>query len=435
MMKIKTLAELTTPDRRSLRFTPRGLSMDGTLKPEDAAEFQQKVIANCDLIPAVPDGTRNSFERLRTLHSFGVICYEAFTVSEDLSWLVMEQAFRDRFVTFYNGSISFVHSRTGEEKVLAAITFADVYDAVSRKGSFCKNWKLKIRSTGELMEFRGSLSQLLTWARSEGLTHGQRNKRMDSIHTKMRNLVAHPSYRLTGPVGSARAIQNLAEIINRLWGQATPGGRLYPAPLSREAMVVAWSEVDYVFRKELMGSNQLVDFHKSGTWNCIVLRAVPQDELWDFDAQFEKTKFPCDLLWGPGGTNDALVWLEAESPPDDAVEYLDRLFAFQLLDGKVSPPRRIEVALSLPVDRADGDWFVIRADFPNDALAYVHKIQPGALVDNPDSFDDGVEIEFQGPWQGLVDKFGKDFKIGEFAKLSDIRVPPFSEGAPKIEPR
>jgi hypothetical protein len=28
-----------------------------------------------------------SFERIRMLHGIGVLCYEAYTVAEDLSWL------------------------------------------------------------------------------------------------------------------------------------------------------------------------------------------------------------------------------------------------------------------------------------------------------------------------------------------------------------
>jgi hypothetical protein len=68
-MDIRTFAELTDPDERSLRFTPLGLATGGKLSPENAADFQQRCIAAADLVPAVPEGTRSSFDRLRTLHS------------------------------------------------------------------------------------------------------------------------------------------------------------------------------------------------------------------------------------------------------------------------------------------------------------------------------------------------------------------------------
>jgi hypothetical protein len=65
-VEIRSFADLITPDERTLRFTPLGLSTAGTLKPEAAAEFQQLTIASADLIEAVPDSVRQSFERLRT---------------------------------------------------------------------------------------------------------------------------------------------------------------------------------------------------------------------------------------------------------------------------------------------------------------------------------------------------------------------------------
>src|SRR5260221_4972602 len=54
-MDILTFTELTTPDERSLRFTPLGLATGGKLSPEKTAEFQQRSIATADLVPAVPE--------------------------------------------------------------------------------------------------------------------------------------------------------------------------------------------------------------------------------------------------------------------------------------------------------------------------------------------------------------------------------------------
>ena len=88
-MNIRTFAELTTPDERSLRFTPLGLATGGKLSSENAAEFQQRCIAAADLVPAVPEGVRSRFERLRTLHSYGVLFYDAFTLADDLTWVVL----------------------------------------------------------------------------------------------------------------------------------------------------------------------------------------------------------------------------------------------------------------------------------------------------------------------------------------------------------
>lgn len=450
MAQIKTFAELTTPDERTLRFTPLGLSAGGMLKPEYAAEFQQEVIAHCDLNPDVPEGTRNSFERLRTLHSYGILCYEAFTIADDLAWLVMEQAFRERFVTYFNGAIPFVDSKSGTEDSITVQNFDEVYEAVARGGSHgTQTWKLKVRSTGDQMEFRGSFMHLLKWARQEGLLHSQRNKGLEGVYRRIRNRVAHPTYHLRMPVDSARTIHDLADIINRLWGQATPGGRLYPAPLEQEVLVVAWGN-DEGHTMTQLRAEQLAWFNEPGDWTCVVIRGVrEQDEFWDFDAQFERTTFPSELLWGPGSRDEARAWLESVNPTAGTVQYLDRLFALRIHDGRVSLARRPEVALAVPPDRRDGRWLVVRADYPNDAFAHarhikngvtcgdpnphVRELQPGVIATSPPIPSCAVEDVIDGDWEHMVDQLGKRFKITEPAELIEVRVPPRWGVAPDVE--
>jgi hypothetical protein len=93
------------------------------------------------------------------------------------------------------------------------------------------------------MQFDGMLDALRAWARRTGLLKGQRSRVVEDAIAAMRNAAAHPNgYHLDMPVDTARTLGNLNEIINHLWGQATPGGRLYPAPLTRDTVVLAWSE-------------------------------------------------------------------------------------------------------------------------------------------------------------------------------------------------
>ncbi len=278
-MDIKTFEQLTTPDERTLRFTPLGLSTGSqVLKPVYAAEFQQQVIASSDLHPDVPEDTRNSFERVRTLHSYGILFYEAFTVANDLSWLVMEQAFRERFVTYYNDTIPFVHTIDKTENTLSVQNFEDLYKAVNRGGTYANPaWNLKLRKSEQSMAFRATFSSLLQWARKEGLLYGQRNKRTEEVYRRIRNHVAHPSYHISMPPDSARTIHDLAEIMDRLWEHATPGGPLYPAPLDREVLVVAWTDAKIGTTHRIMRDYQLATFHEPGNWLCVVVRAVHED--------------------------------------------------------------------------------------------------------------------------------------------------------------
>lgn len=453
MAPIKTFAELLTPDERTLRFTPLGLSTGGVLKPEYAAEFQQQVIASCDLHPDVPDDTRNSFERVRMLHSYGILFYEAFTVADDLSWLVMEQAFRERFVTYFNGTIPFVNSKTGDEDSIAVQSFEDVFHAATRGGSHAKpEWRLKLRTTGQPMEFRATFSHLLKWARAEGLLHGQRNKATEEIYRRIRNHVAHPTYHLRMPPDSARTIRDLAEIINRLWGHSTSGGRLYPAPLNREVLVVVWTDAQQGMTHTIMRDHQLATFHEPGNWLCVVVRAVWDDDgIGEFNAQYERTHLPAELLWGPGRPEEALAWINEAQPQVDTTDYLDRLFALRIHEGRASLSMRPEVAIALPPDRQKGRWLLIRADYPNDAFAHVRHIkngvicgdpnpraqelQPGVVVTSPPIPPCTVDGVFDGSWGDMVGVLADRFKISEPAPLSAVRVRPrFSLGvAPDVE--
>jgi hypothetical protein len=433
MAQIKTFQELTTPDERTLRFTPMGFSTTGMLKPEYAAEFQQQVIAHCDLHEDVTEDIRKSFERLRTLHSYGILCYEAFTAAHDLAWLVLEQALRDRFIAFYNGDIPLVNKK-GEEKRLTASNFDVVY-AAFHGGCLSKGeWQLQL-SSGTKMDFRGSMSQLLDWARREHLLDGQRSKRLDPLFVSMRNDVAHPHYHLVTPVDSAQTIRDLAEIINRLWGHRTPGGRLYPAPIERDVLIVAWTAKEQGITRTILRDYQLEEFTEPGDWTCVIIRGVFEDEgVWEFDAQYERTKWPAELLWGPGSREEALQWLKEAAPEHDTVEYLDRLFALRIHDGKVSLPRRPEIALALPAGRREGEWRIVRADFPNDAFAHVRHIKDGFCCRDPDPQQGcAVEDVLEGDWQSVADQLAERFKIIGSAELSSVRVHPRRGVAPDVE--
>ena len=453
-MHIKTFDELIAPDEWTLRFTPLGLSTGPqVLKPEYAAEFQQQVIAGCDLHPDVPEGTRSAFERVRTLHTHGILCYEAFTVAYDLSWLVMEQAFRERFITYFGGTIPFINTKSGVEETITVQNFEEVYAAVQKRGTHPGNrWHLKVKATGQPMEFRATFSSLLKWARAERLLHGQRNRRTEEIYRRIRNHVAHPSYHMKMPPDSARTIHDLAEIINRLWGHATPGGRLYPAPLEREVLVVAWTDAEVGPTHTIMRDYQLTTFHEPGDWQCLIVRAAFDDEgVWAFNAQYERTQLPAELLWGPGRPQEALAWINEEKPKADATEYLDRLFALRIHAERASLAMRPEVAIGLPRERQDGRWFLIRADYPNDAFAHVRHIkngvtcgdpnpmvrelQPGVLATSPPIPHCTVEGVFDGNWEDMVGVLADRFKISEPAPLSAVRVRPrFSlDVAPDVE--
>jgi hypothetical protein len=247
------------------------------------------------------------------------------------------------------------------------------------------------------------------------------------------------SYHLVMPTDSALIISNLAEIINRLWGHLTPGGRLYPAPLEQEIFVIAWGD-DEPRNMQQMRGYQLAGFNEPGNWTCVIILGVSlEQDLWELDAEFERTPYPSELLWGPGKPLDALTWLRAMQPVTNSAEYLDRLFALRIHNGQVSLPRRPEVVLALPPDQRDGAWFLIRADFPNDAFYHVRHVNEevkcgdpnphirqlpgGTVITSPPIPRCMVECVFDGNWPDLVDMLGGRFSITEPAVLSEVKVP------------
>lgn len=366
-MKLKSLSELTTPDPLALRLAPLGF---GALSPEDAAVFQQQAIARADLHDDVPEGTRQSFERLRALHSYGIFFYGAYTLAHDLAWLVLEQALRERFVASYKGRVPLVHTKDRTERALVVGDYQDVYHELRHSGP----WFLKLEAGGE-MPFRAGFGDLLDWARRERLLAGQRNRLLHEVYVNFRNQAAHPAYHVLMPEHSALAIRDLAEVINKLWGHPTPGGRLYPAPLPREPVAIVWSESRGGHDLRAMRAEVLGGFAEPGEWSCIVVLACHDDPyLFDFDARCETTAYPAVLLWGPGSPAEAREWLQQACPTGDTVEYLDRLFAIRTREAKVSLPLRPEVLAALPESEQPGDWRLLRADFPIDAFGHARHL-------------------------------------------------------------
>jgi hypothetical protein len=90
---VYALAALQKPDPRSLLWI-RG----GTMAPEDAATYQQRVIAQYHVPASVPETVTRSFDRLRMVLLQALLSYDLYTVAADQARLVAELALRERFV-------------------------------------------------------------------------------------------------------------------------------------------------------------------------------------------------------------------------------------------------------------------------------------------------------------------------------------------------
>ncbi|MGH7866724.1 MAG: hypothetical protein ACREP9_03590, partial [Candidatus Dormibacteraceae bacterium] len=326
------------------------------------------------------EGTRMSFDTLRAIFAYGVLCYEVFTLVNDQALFVLEQALRDRFVDYHQGIVRFV-DRARIEHVVTAERYQQVNEIVKVK----KNWLLVIDGKPPI-KFNGMLADLRTWARQVGLLRGQRNRGIEGAMSNLRNFVAHPTnYHLVDPAQAARTLSDLSEIINHLWGCPTPGGRLYPAPIMRGVVVIAWStDGDGVYITLADGLADAVD-PGDREWQYAIVRAVfrPDDRLSDpglthFDSRVEATHFPADLLWGPGTLTDATAWWTAHRPEADKCDYLDRTFLVRQAGDQLYRPIRPSIAGMQHPDEQSGTWYAMKADFPEDAYHHVRTLLTGS---------------------------------------------------------
>lgn len=374
-MEIQSLDQLQAADRTSLAFTPYGL---GRMEPEDAARFQQSQLSSCKLSDDVPERTRSAFERLTRLFAQGVLCYDLYTRVHDDALLRLEGALRDRFVQWCGGSVTFEDVAGTLPPYSADVTTPQSVSDVCRglpRGSGRRRPKWRLRVDGKLIVFNGMLASLMRWARCAGLLRGQRARKVELGLVDQRNSAAHGEYGIDTPVDAVRALRNLAEFINQLWGHPTPGGRLYPAPVPREIAVIAWNDAGSI---RLGTPDAFAGAEDTEGYSHVVVRSASlpgmqvEDSHWmEFDTWFETTQYPTEYLWGPGGRSEVLAWLDAEGPQGDSVDILDRVFMIRSSGDQVYPPMRPEIVIGLDTTLRQGTWHTVRADFPVDAFNHV----------------------------------------------------------------
>jgi hypothetical protein len=268
------------------------------------------------------------------------------------------------------------------------------------------------------MSFNGMLGHLRRWARSVGLLRGQRSSHAETALVKHRNLVAHPtSYELVMPNEASQTIQDLAEFINQLWGHPTPGGRLYPGPISREVVGIAWptdsirpAQTEVALAEQLAAPQHQqqadTDTPTDSSEECVIVRASRNDpDLMFFQTRYEATHYPADFLWGPGTREDAAAWLQENQPHGDECEFVDRVFAVQWHDDKLYLPMRPDVAATLPAPERAGTWLVMRADNPNDAWNHArNRVTSGDCCQDPGPCSScSVDLLTVGNYQAIED--------------------------------
>jgi len=384
------LRELREPDETTLRFSPWGFG--GRLEPNSSAAYLAEMLSHATLAAAVPEDVRLSFDRVRTVFMHGLLDYDLFSAAYSLGHLVLEGALRTRFITYYEGRIPIL--RDGSEETLAVSSFSEYHTAL--RAARKRRQKVKLR--GDPPEpLPPGYPELYAWARHRGLLIGQRNIGVFGSIVKLRNYIAHPEGHMVDmPPNVYRFLRDLTEIVNRLWGEDTEGGRLFPGPIARWARAAALSPDG---RASLTFSSlaQIRNKTDRADWIYHVYLAAAEDDLITIGARnpggidftyvpgFQMTTYPAELLWGPGRWDDivAIIGQFSDDSPVDHVAFLDRVFYIRVTpDGDVEFPRDRHDVLATGLDDDSAIWHVIRADFPIDAFVLIrdreHTPDPGA---------------------------------------------------------
>lgn len=394
------LDRLREADEATLRFSPWGLG--GRLDPADSAAYLAELVNHARLVDAVPEDIRLSFERVRRTFMYGLLDYDLFTSAYSLGHLVLEGALRNRFITYYENAVPIL--RDGTEDVLSVTSFDQYYEALRqgrKRGS-------KLKLAGDPPEpLPRSYPDLYAWARRRGLLTGQRNIGVFGSIVRLRNFIAHPEGHMVDmPPSVFRFLRDLTEIVNRLWGHDTEGGRLFPGPIARCARVAALAPDGR--GSVTFSSLAQVRTTDRADWTYAVYLAAAEEDLTTIGAStpggigftyrpgFQTTNYPARLLWGPGARDELIARLDqfSDESPTDEVPFLDRIFYIRVTTaGGIELPRDRRDVLDTETDDDSAIWHVLRTDFPLDAFVLIRNREHAS---EPDSARRAIVAELRG---------------------------------------
>jgi hypothetical protein len=104
---------------------------------------------------------------------------------------------------------------------------------------------------------------------------------------------------------------------------------------------------------------------------------APRSGLSRLDALYETTMYPSELLWGRAAGRTSSAGCRKSSQPKTSSSFLDGLFMLQCHAGRLYSPRIPDVAAGLAAEERQGTWYLVRADFPVDALTHARAVASG----------------------------------------------------------
>ncbi len=362
-MEIKTLEESATPNEIVRHFTSLG--------SEASLRYIQGLVASCDLAPEIPDHVRDQFETCCKLHVYGYFVWEFFTAATRLAYMTLEAALGAKFLTCFPNGVPLVHKRDGE-CVLNPPNFGELATTLSTGEH--PRWRVQ-----GLPDFNGSMRSLLDWARSEQLLYGQRNKVVEGAILGLRNVVGahlHTSFAV-GPIDSARAIHDVAEIINHLWDRDTPGGRFYGDPVAKNLFGIQWAPDGSKHICDATRIHAVPHKEREGQWFLLEAAEDDRENLVGWHPDLETTAYPTTLISKGASWEGVLVAVDeyqAAGRTPQLNRWRNRIFLVRCHDGGFEACRSPEQFRQLAPedrDRPNKRWRIVKADHPSDVYWYM----------------------------------------------------------------
>jgi len=221
-------------------------------EPAECLMALERETERARLSARVPEDVHRQFAIVCNIYWYGLFQYDFFAQAADQAFLIAETAFRRRFLEYYDNRVPFV-SEGGAKHYIVETNNYGILDKELKSKTLkpkkgLEKWLLesKIPLRPPHKNFDTSFLALLRWGFDEGLLPGRKGTHIAKVFQNRRNRAGHPTYRREPPLGPARDLCSVAELINCLWGDRAQGGQLFPvpAPVHRIPMAIGKSRDD-----------------------------------------------------------------------------------------------------------------------------------------------------------------------------------------------
>jgi len=217
---IMSIPELTKMDDTLSAFPP--------FSEGARIEKLQEGICNVQLIPSVPETVKRVFRHAKDLHIYAFFRYNFFTIAQHYAYLALESAIKLRYYQSFAKENTLENTCTGETVKVGRIDHQTLGDFCRRR----KGWDFrKVKVNGRKFAFYQG--ELLDWLVEERIITRWERKQCEK-GMRLRNIMSHLTHvYVFPPEYSVRALEFVANIINKLYSTVGPATDINSKPIFR----------------------------------------------------------------------------------------------------------------------------------------------------------------------------------------------------------